>query len=66
LHSHIQAAERQQNDINESLEHIEQQQKDLASTLNTYEKFSQEILGGQSGNLRTLDAGPADTERDKK
>lgn len=65
LHSHVQAAERQQNDINESLEHIEHQQKDLAFTLDTYEKISQEILGGYSGNLRTLDAGPADTERDK-
>jgi len=65
LHSHVQAAERQQNDINEALEHIEQHQKDLASTLENYEKVSQEILGGQSGNLRTLDTGPADTERDK-
>ena len=25
-----------------------------------------EILGGQNGSLRTLDTGPADTERDKK
>ena len=60
------AAERQQNDINESLNHIEQQQRDLASTLDTYEKVSQEILGGQGGSLRSLDTGPADNERDKK
>ena len=59
------AAERQQNDISESLDHIEQQQRDLASTLDTYEKVSQEILG-QGGSLRSLDTGPADNERDKK
>ncbi|KAF8914054.1 Nsp1-like C-terminal region-domain-containing protein [Gymnopilus junonius] len=62
LYSHVLAAERQQNDINESLEHIEQQQKDLTTTLDHYEKASQEILGG---SLRTLDTGPADNERDK-
>jgi len=65
LHNHVMAAERQQNDINESLDHIEQQQRDLASTLDTYEKVSQEILGGQGGSLRSLDTGPADNERDK-
>ncbi|KAF8165202.1 Nsp1-like C-terminal region-domain-containing protein [Crassisporium funariophilum] len=65
LHSHVLAAERQQNDINESLDHIEQQQKDLVSTLDAYEKVSQEIFGGQGGSLRTLDTGPADNERDK-
>jgi nuclear pore complex protein Nup62 len=66
LYSHVLAAEKQQNEINESLNHIEQQQRDLASTLDAYEKISQEILGGQSSTLRTLDAGPADNERDKK
>lgn len=66
LFSHVQAAERQQNSINEALEHIELQQKDLGSTLDAYEKASQDILGGQSGSLRTLDTGPADNERDKK
>ena len=60
------AAERQQMDINESLHHIEEQQRELASTLDTYEKVSQEILGGQGGSLRSLDTGPADNERDKK
>jgi len=59
-------AERQQNDISESLDHIEQQQRDLASTLDTYEKVSLEILGGHGGSLRSLDTGPADNERDKK
>jgi len=65
LYSHVLAAEKQQNDINESLDHIEQQQKDLASTLDAYEKVSQEILGGQGSSLRALDTGPADNERDK-
>ncbi|KAF8623435.1 hypothetical protein AX15_006377 [Amanita polypyramis BW_CC] len=65
LHSHVSAAEREQNDINQSLDHIEQQQKDLASALDAYEKIAQEILGGQGAGLRALDTGPADTERDK-
>ena len=60
------AAEREQNDIDQSLDHIEQQQKDLASTLEAYDKVTDEIIGGQGGSLRALDTGPADTERDKK
>ena len=61
------AAEREQADIDQSLEHIEQQQKDLANTLDAYEKLAGDILGGQGGgSLRALDTGPADTERDKK
>lgn len=66
LYSYVLAAEKQQNEINEALNHIEQQQNDLATTLDAYEKVSQEILGGQSSTLRTLDTGPADNERDKK
>jgi nuclear pore complex protein Nup62 len=66
LYSHVLAAEREQNDIDQSLDHIEQQQKDLAATLEVYEKSTQEILGGQGGSLRALDTGPADSERDKK
>ncbi|KAJ7699950.1 Nsp1-like C-terminal region-domain-containing protein [Mycena rosella] len=65
LYSHVLAAEREQNDIDQSLDHIEQQQKDLSSTLDAYEKATQEVFGGHGGNLRALDAGPADTERDK-
>jgi nuclear pore complex protein Nup62 len=60
------AAEREQNDIDQSLDHIEQQQKDLGTALDAYEKSSQAILGGQGGSLRALDTGPADAERDKK
>jgi nuclear pore complex protein Nup62 len=59
-------AEREQNDIDQSLDHIEQQQKDLSATLDAYEKSTQEILGSQGGSLRALDTGPADTERDQK
>lgn len=66
LYGHVLAAEREQNDIDQSLDHIEQQQRDLAATLDAYEKVTQEILGGQGGSLRALDTGPADTERDKK
>jgi nuclear pore complex protein Nup62 len=66
LYSHVLAAEREQNDIDQSLDHIDQQQKDLASTLDIYEKATLEMLGGQGGSLRALDTGPADTERDKK
>lgn len=66
LYAAVLAAEREQNDIDQSLDHIEQQQKDLASTLEGYEKVTDEIIGGQGGSLRALDTGPADTERDKK
>ncbi|KAJ7283776.1 Nsp1-like C-terminal region-domain-containing protein [Mycena rebaudengoi] len=64
LYRHVLSAEREQNDIDQSLDHIEQQQKDLASTLDAYEKATQEVFGGH-GSLRALDTGPADTERDK-
>lgn len=66
LYNHLLAAEREQNDIDQTLDHIEQQQKDLSGTLDSYEKAASDILGGQGGSLRALDAGPADTERDKK
>lgn len=66
LYSHVLAAEREQNDIDQSLDHIEQQQKDLSATLDVYEKSTEEILGDQGGSLRALDTGPADNERDKK
>ena len=43
-----------------------EQQKELASTLEVYEKSANEIFEGQSGSLRALDVGPADAERDKQ
>lgn len=66
LYAAVIAAEREQNDVDQSLDHIEQQQKELSATLEVYEKATDEILGGQGGSLRGLDTGPADTERDKK
>lgn len=60
------AAEREQQDIDLALDHVEQGQRDLLATLDVYEKQAEEVLGGQGGSLRALDTGPADTERDKK
>jgi nuclear pore complex protein Nup62 len=66
LYNMVLAAEREQNEIDQALDHIEQQQRDISSTLDVYEKSADEVLGGQGGSLRALDSGPADTERDKK
>lgn len=59
-------AEREQNDMEQSLRHVEEQQKELASTLEVYEKYAAELFDSQSGGLRALDVGPADAERDKQ
>ena len=59
-------AEREQNDIQQSLQLVEEQQKELSSTLEVYEKAAGEIFDGQGGGLRALDVGPADAERDKQ
>lgn len=66
LFQHVLLAEREQSDIEQSLKHVEEQQKELASTLEVYEKSASEIFEGQSGGLRALDVGPADAERDKQ
>lgn len=58
-------AEREQNDIEQSLKHVEEQQKELSATLEVYEKSLGEILDSQSGH-RSVDVGPADAERDKQ
>ncbi|TDL29701.1 hypothetical protein BD410DRAFT_780184 [Rickenella mellea] len=65
LFQHVIIAEREQNDIEQSLAHVEQQQKELAATLDVYEKSAKDIFDGQGGSLRALDVGPADAERDK-
>ncbi|GJE84456.1 hypothetical protein PsYK624_005320 [Phanerochaete sordida] len=73
LYATLIAAEREQNDVDQSLDHIEQQQRELAATLDAYEQVTDEILGsanapsqaGGTGGLRSLDTGPADTERDR-
>lgn len=66
LMSEMLVAEREQADIDQALDHIEQQQKDLMATLDIYEKTAEEAFNTQSGGLRALDTGPADTERDRK
>jgi nuclear pore complex protein Nup62 len=66
LMSEMLVAEREQADIDQALDHIEQQQKDLMATLEIYEKTAEETFNAQSGGLRALDTGPADTERDRK
>ncbi|KAL5530163.1 hypothetical protein ACEPAF_6420 [Sanghuangporus sanghuang] len=65
LLQHIMMAEREQSDIEQSLKHVEDQQKELASTLEVYEKAAGDIFDAQGGGLRALDVGPADAERDK-
>jgi nuclear pore complex protein Nup62 len=60
------AAEREQADIDQALDHIEQQQRELMATLEIYEKTAEESFNTQSGSIRALDTGPADTERDRK
>lgn len=59
-------AESKQNAVEQALDQIEIQQKELTATLDVYEKEAQNVLEGQGGGLRALDAGPADAERDKK
>jgi nuclear pore complex protein Nup62 len=59
-------AEREQADIDQALDHIEQQQKDLMAALEIYEKTAEESFHSQSGPIRAVDTGPADTERDRK
>lgn len=66
IYSHVLGVEREQSDIEQTLDHIEQQQKDLSAALDAYERSVGQVLGGQGGSLRALDTGPADTERDKK
>lgn len=63
---HLNTAERERNDINHSLNFVEQQQKELNSTLDVYEKSAKDLFQGPSGQVRALDIGPADAERDRK
>ncbi|KIY73730.1 hypothetical protein CYLTODRAFT_406455 [Cylindrobasidium torrendii FP15055 ss-10] len=64
IYNHVLAAEREQSEVDEALNSIEQQQRDLLATLDGYGKSAQE-LAGTSGALRVTDKGPADMERDK-
>jgi len=69
--SHLQAklveAEATQTAIDSNLDHVEQQQKELAAALDAYEKQAREILEtGSTGSMRVFDMGPADAERDRR
>lgn len=64
IYGFILEAEREQNEIDQTLDHIEQQQRDLSITLDVYEKKTDQYFE-QGGKFRALDTGPADTERDK-
>jgi len=66
LFQHVMLSEREQSDLEQSLKHAEEQQTELASTLDVYEKYANELFDSQSGGLRALDVGPADAERDKQ
>jgi len=59
-------AEREQVDIDQTLDHFEQQQKGLIAMLEVFEKMVEEISSVQGGSLGVPVAGPADTERDRK
>jgi nuclear pore complex protein Nup62 len=60
-------AEATQGLIDTNLDHVEQQQKELAAALDVYEKQAREILEtGSTGTMRVLDMGPADAERDRR
>ncbi|KAG8923757.1 FG-nucleoporin nsp1 [Tulasnella sp. 417] len=63
LYALVLQAEKTQSDVEKSLDHIEEQQRQLSNTLDGYEKGTMEILDSQG--MRTTDVGPADTERDK-
>lgn len=64
LYALVLQAEKTQSDVEKSLDHIEEQQRQLSNTLDGYERGTMEILDSQG--MRTTDVGPADTERDKK
>ena len=66
LYSKILEAEATQNAIDQNLDHVEQQQKELIAQLDKYEKETKEIFDGPTGGLRVIDMGPADAERDRK
>jgi nuclear pore complex protein Nup62 len=67
LHATVLAAETAQTTVNTSLDHMEQQQKELEGMLSDYEKTTANILEGPgNGSIRASDRGPADSERDKK
>jgi Nsp1-like C-terminal region len=61
------AAESTQASLDQSLDHVEQQQRHLTATLDQYEKSASEILHGPGGIMSSTEGlGLADSERDKR
>lgn len=60
-------AESTQASLDQTLEHVEQQQRQLISTLDQYEKTASDILHGSAGIMASTEGlGLADSERDKR
>ncbi|TRM67954.1 Nsp1-like C-terminal region-domain-containing protein [Schizophyllum amplum] len=64
LYSNVLKAEREQQEIDRSLDSVETRQKELSQVLDEYEKNLDGLLG-QGAGYHAMNAGPADTERDK-
>lgn len=61
------AAESTQASLDQSLDHVEQQQQHLNATLDQYEKSASEIFHGPGGIMSSTEGlGLADSERDKR
>lgn len=61
------AAESTQTSLDQSLDHVEQQQRHLTATLDQYEKSASEIFHGSGGIMSSTEGlGLADSERDKR
>ncbi|KAF8502489.1 Nsp1-like C-terminal region-domain-containing protein [Gautieria morchelliformis] len=66
LYATVLAAELTQASLDQSLDHVEQQQRHLTATLDQYEKPASEILHGPGGIMSSTEGlGLADSERDK-
>ncbi|KAF8592638.1 hypothetical protein K439DRAFT_1625972 [Ramaria rubella] len=66
LYATVLAAESTQTSLDQSLDHVEQQQRHLTATLDQYEKSASEILHGPGGIMTSTEGlGLADSERDK-
>ena len=64
LYNQVLTAEASQQLIEQTLTSVEAQQQELGAELDSYERQAKDLL--DSAGSRTLDAGPADAERDRK
>ena len=61
------SAESTQTSLDQTLDHVEQQQRQLNTTLDQYEKTANDILHGPGGIMTSTEGlGLADSERDKR